>query len=83
MINLTRLIDFSADKLIVRYPTFGHEIMSTLFFNMDTNDAEGRSLFSIDESVVRLGGSTDVDLEDGVKSPDFSLYEDHPITMTF
>ena len=52
--------------------------MSTLFFNIDTNDAEGRSLFSIDKSVVRLGGSTDVDLEDGVKSPDFSLYEDHP-----
>jgi hypothetical protein len=52
--------------------------MSTLFFNVDTNDAEGRSLFSVDASVVRLGGSADVDLEDGIKSPDFSLYEDHP-----
>jgi len=40
--------------------------------------AEGHSLFSVDASVVRLGGSADVELEDGVKSPDFSLYEDHP-----
>jgi hypothetical protein len=64
--------------LIVHYPTFGHEIMSTLFFNVNTNDTEGRSLFSIDASVIRLGGFADVDLEDGIKSPDFSLYEDHP-----
>jgi hypothetical protein len=35
-------------------------------------------LFSVDAGVVHLGGSADVDLEDGVKSPDFSLYEDHP-----
>ena len=62
----------------MHYPTFGHEIMSTLFFNVDINDTEGRSLFSVDASVVRLGGSADVDLEDGIKSPDFSLYEDHP-----
>ena len=52
--------------------------MSTLFFNVNINDAEGRSLFTVDTSVVRLGGSADVELEDGVKSPDFSLYEDHP-----
>jgi hypothetical protein len=52
--------------------------MSTLFFNVDIDDAEGHSLFSVDASVVRLGGSADVDLEDGIKSPDFSLYEDHP-----
>jgi hypothetical protein len=64
--------------LIVHYPTFGHEIMSTLFFNVNINDTEGRSLFSIDASLVRLGGTADVDLEDGIKSPDFSLYEDHP-----
>ena len=66
------------DKLTVHYPTFGHEIMSSLFFNVNINDAEGHSLFCIDTSFVRLGGSADVDLEDGVKSPDFSLYEDHP-----
>src|SRR6202040_741627 len=35
-------------------------------------------LFAVDASIVRLGGSADVELEDGVKSPDFSLYEDHP-----
>ena len=52
--------------------------MSTLFFNVDIDDAEGCPLFSIDISIVCLGGSADVDLEDGIKSPDFSLYEDHP-----
>jgi hypothetical protein len=54
--------------------------MSTLFINLDPKDSGGCSLFSVDRdtSVVRLGGSTDVDLVDGVKSPDFSLYEDHP-----
>lgn len=51
--------------------------MSSLFFNVNANDGEGRSLFSVDSSVV-LGGSADVYLEDGVKSPDFSLYEDNP-----
>lgn len=71
-------INFSGDKLIVHYPTFGHEIMSTLFFSVNTNDTEGHSLFSVDVGLVCLGGSTDVDLEDGIKSPDFSLYEDHP-----
>jgi hypothetical protein len=61
----------------VHYLTFGHEIMSTLFFNVNTNDTEGRSLFSINASIICLGGSVDVDLEDGIKSPDFSLYENH------
>jgi hypothetical protein len=67
------------DKLIVCYPTFGHDIMSTLFFNVNINDAKGHSLFSVDTSTVCLGGCADVELEDGVKSPDFSLYEDHPM----
>ena len=52
--------------------------MSTLFFNVDINDAEGRSLFSVDTSSVCVGGFVDVNLEDGIKSPDFNLYEDHP-----
>ena len=52
--------------------------MSTLFFNVDIDDAKDCSLFSVDASVVCLGGSADVDLEDGIKSPDFSLYENHP-----
>jgi hypothetical protein len=52
--------------------------MSTLFFNVNIDDTEGRSLFSVDASIIRLGGSADVDLEDGIKSPDFSLYKDHP-----
>ena len=54
--------------------------MSALFYNVDLNDANGHSLFSLNAtSFVHVGGSTDVDLEDGVKSPDFSQYEDHPM----
>ena len=60
------------------YPTFGHEIISTFFFNVDIDDAKGCSLFSVNASIVCLRGFADVDLEDGIKSPDFSLYEDHP-----
>ncbi|KAF8811485.1 hypothetical protein BYT27DRAFT_7252739 [Phlegmacium glaucopus] len=72
-------IDFSGDKLIVHYLTLGHEIMSTLFFNVDINGANGHPLFSIDKSFVRLGGSANVHLEDGIKSPDYSLYENNPM----
>ena len=52
--------------------------MSTLLFSVDTNDASGRSMFAVYAGGVRLGGSADVELEDGIKSPDFSMYEDHP-----
>jgi hypothetical protein len=53
--------------------------MSTLFITLDVKDRGGFPLFTLDgNSGVRLGGSTNVDLVDGVKSPDFSLYEDHP-----
>jgi hypothetical protein len=51
--------------------------MSTLFCNLDVNDSKGFSLFSVDGN-IRLGGSADVKLRDGIKSPDFSLYESHP-----
>jgi hypothetical protein len=54
--------------------------MSTLFFSIDTNNAEGRSMFSVYADAVRLGGSADVELVDGVKSPDYSMYEDRPAT---
>jgi hypothetical protein len=52
--------------------------MATLFHNIDAKDPRGGSLFSLDTSTVRLGSSADVFLEDGIKSPDFSLYEYHP-----
>lgn len=52
--------------------------MVTLFHNIDTKDAKGRSLFSLDTSAVRLKSSANVFLEDGIKSPDVSLYEYHP-----
>ena len=67
------------DKLIVRLPTFGHEIMAGLFQNLVATDSKGLSLFSYSTGHVRLGGSTDVELEDGIKSPDFSLYEQNSL----
>ena len=61
----------------MRCPSFGHEILSSLFFSLNLNDSEGRSLFHVDSrKKICLGGSTDVDLMDGtIKSPDFSMYE--------
>jgi hypothetical protein len=52
--------------------------MSTLFVNLDAKDSNGSPLFSLSSSNLRLGGSADVDLMNGIKSPDFSLYENHP-----
>lgn len=52
--------------------------MSTLFVLLDAKDSKGSPLFSLDTSNLRLGGSADVDLMDGIKSPDFSVYENHP-----
>ena len=76
-----------ADKLIFHYLTFRHEIMNTLFFNVNIDDAKGHSLFSLSKSYVCMGGSANVDLEDGIKSPDFSMYDRHPtkkpITQAF
>lgn len=69
--------DFSGDRLIVRYPTFGHEIMSTLFVRL-AQDSRALPPLSGSNSTLRLGGSADVDLVDGIKSPDFSLYDNNP-----
>lgn len=67
--------------MIVQYPTFGHEILSYLFWNLDVYDSKGQCLFNLGTSPIRLGGSADVDLVDGaIKSPDFSMYEDPPTT---
>jgi hypothetical protein len=54
--------------------------MATLFNIIDTKDPKCRSLFSslTGTGVINLGSSADVSLEDGVKSPDFSLYDHDP-----
>lgn len=52
--------------------------MSTLFVNLDVKDFNGSPLFSLSSSNLHLGGSADVDLMDRIKSPDFSLYGNHP-----
>jgi hypothetical protein len=62
----------------MQYPTFGHEILSSLFLIIDVKDPRGFPLFSLGDSGLPVGGSADVKLVDGIKSPDWSLYEDHP-----
>ena len=54
--------------------------MATLFNIIDTKDSKGHSLFSslTGTGVINLGSSADVLLEDGIKSPDFSLYDHDP-----
>jgi hypothetical protein len=46
--------------------------------NLDAKDSNGSPLFSFSTSNLRLGGSADIGLMDGIKSPDFILYENHP-----
>jgi hypothetical protein len=77
-------IDFSGERLMVRYPTFGHEIMSALFVKL-AQDSKDLPQFYASQlggtdvgSTLYVGGSANVQLEDGMKSPDFSLYEEHP-----
>jgi len=50
--------------------------MSSLFLTVDARDSNKVALFSCGKSNLRSGGSTDVPLVDGIKSPDFSLYEE-------
>ena len=67
---------------MVQYLTFRHEIMTALFLKLiqDGKDLPQFYASQLGGSVGTLyaGGSADVKLEDGVKSPDFSLYEEHP-----
>ena len=65
----------------MHYPTIGHEIMSTLFFTVNSKDSNGHSLFSTDanKNAIHLGGSADVEMMDGsIKSSDYSMYEAAP-----
>jgi hypothetical protein len=52
--------------------------LTTLWCELLLKNSTSSPLFSVDKSNIRLGGSTDVKLTDGIKCPDFSLYEDHP-----
>ena len=70
-------IDFSGDELIVQCPTFGHEVVTTLFTKLAQTSGSLPSFLGSD-SILRLGASANIDLEDGAKSPDYGLYEKHP-----
>jgi hypothetical protein len=62
----------------VQCPLAGHEIISNLFFTINDRDSDGVLLYSNGRD-LRSGGSTDVLLVDGIKSPDFSLYEESDV----
>ena len=51
--------------------------MSSLFVRL-AQSSGGLPPISGSHSTLRVGGSGDVNLVDGIKSPDYSLYEDHP-----
>jgi hypothetical protein len=69
---------------MVRYLTFRYEIMSALFVKLaqDTKDLPQFSASQLGgtdvSSTLYVIGSANIQLEDGFKSPDFSLYEEHP-----
>jgi len=68
-------LDFHPDKLIVRIPTLGHEIMSDLFDVMKQSGT-GYSREAYRGGRIILGGSADMlHHNGGHKSPDYSLYE--------
>jgi hypothetical protein len=54
--------------------------MSALFVRL-AQDSRGLPRISGSDSTLRLGGSAGVHLVDGIKSPDFSLYDNHPRKM--
>jgi hypothetical protein len=66
-------IDFRLDKLIVRFPSIGHEIMSNLFHVMAKSGTGYPERYG--SSTIIEGGSADIHHHSGYKSPDFSLYE--------
>ena len=51
--------------------------MSSLFVRL-AQSSGGLPPISGSHSTLRVGGSADVDLVDGIKSSDYSLYENHP-----
>lgn len=66
-------IGFFNDKLIVKYPTAGHEIIPAIFQQLQDQD-----LFRYSENNIRIPPSLDIALQDGGKSPDFCLCDDSP-----
>ena len=76
-------IDFNGKDLIIQYPGFGHEIMESLWNKVEQSNSDFFAKPTVRKaSILELGGSTDVELADGVKSPDFSLYVIDPEAET-
>ena len=66
-------VKFRVDKLIVRFPTIGHEIVSELFNIMSKAGTGYPERYR--RSSVAMGSSANIHNSGGYKSPDFSLYE--------
>jgi hypothetical protein len=74
--DLTRAairISYNPNRLIVRLPTIGHEIVGNLFEILHASGTTYPPKYGA--SSIMMGGSADVQFRRGVKSPDFSLYD--------
>jgi len=61
------------DKLIVRFPSIGHKIMSNLFHVIAKSGTGYPERYG--SSTIIESGSADIHHDSGYKSPDLSLYE--------
>lgn len=68
-------IDLDKDRLIVKYPTDGHEFLLEIFRKLGSAGSSFPDEYQ--GSKIRAGGSSDIYIYDDVKSPDYSLYERH------
>lgn len=74
LMNLFRL-DLHDNLLTVGYPTtIGHEILVDLFETMSVN-GNSYPRASYNGSTILAGGTADVHFANGIKAPDYSLYE--------
>jgi hypothetical protein len=66
-------INYNPNRLIVRVPTIGHEIVGNIFEILHASGTAYPQKYVA--SSIMMGGSADVQFRRGVKSPDFSLYD--------
>lgn len=80
--QLHNRVDLRNEQLTVGYPTsIGHEIVTDIFALLSQNGG-GYPLQPRGGSTIITGGTSDVRLKNGIKSPDFSLYEKRDVSPT-
>lgn len=68
-------IDLDQERLIVKCPTAGHDFLTALFINLVSTGHTYPAEYN--GSIITEGGSADIFLSYGVKSPDYSWYEEN------